>query len=1437
MQTSLRLLQTVSAYLPRTVLLERAQDPDLPRVRGRFVEGAVLFADISGFTALSERLSQLGRAGAEEVTAILNRCFTSLLDVLFAHGGDVLKFGGDALTAFFPGDQRQAAAAAQAALRMQEAMRAFREVQTSVGTFRLEMHAGVHWGRAFLAEVGSEDRMEDVFTGGVVNRTAEAEGAAGAGEVAVPAETFALLSEGFEGEAVGDGFYRVCGQRQEAAICLDEFPALDLHALEGAGGVALLKPYLVEGLYEKLLVHSNEIEGEHRRVTVLFIHAWGIDYEGDPDAAEKLDRYVTLVEEVAHRYGGVLNKVDMYTKGDKLMVLFGAPAAHENDEERALRCALDIRAEGARLGFELHHRFGVNAGHVFAGIVGSPLRKEYTVMGDAVNLAARLMGMAEEGQVVLSEAVRARAADPFELRFLGERPVKGKKAPVPVYEAVALAGREAPREETGRLIGREREMEQLRAVAGRALSGAGQVLTLVGEAGVGKSRLAEALADHCRAQGVAVFRGQCPSYGAIIPYFPWDEILRAFFDLPKEERAEVQRERLLRGLAASEAHLVPYAPLLGEIFGISLPDTPLTAALEPEQRKSRLFEVILELVRCRAGRTPLVLLFEDAHWMDDLSWELLDHAARTLLPLPLLMVVVSRPDPRLEAWGSLDCATDVPLAELPEEEARGLIASLLPLREVPPALSDLILTRSQGNPLFIDEIIQVLIQTGVVRADGGGVGDLSSVGLPDTIQGVIMTRIDHLDEGSRSVIKVASVLGRQFRRSFLRGIYPYEVDDPEMQGRLERLFDLGLLQVEEEGADSSYLFKHVLIQEVAYDSLPFARRKVLHHEAGRYIEAAFPDTLEEHCEFLAYHYNRTDDDEKALGYLMRAGVKTKRLYANKTAIGFYTDALRRLEQQEGDGEKARMAIECRSTLGDILKLVGRYPEALGHYEAGLSLSGQIEDRLRQARALQGIGQLRGRMGQYAEALGCHTRALSLVAEAGGDPALEGGLLNDVGTNHFRLGDYRTALGYFERSRSIRRELGDRRRQAFCEMNMGAAYGLLGDPSRAVELLEHAFEVFQKVGDREMETRVLANLSDVRMDSGDYRGAEEACLKAVEILKEIGDRQAELMMLDRLGGINARLGAYPEALAHFQQALALSREVGEAIVETITLNNIGQAHWQLGNYRQAFEVCQTALERARGCGARDTEATALHTLGLIAGSLGDASAALGRFQEAERIAGEVQNSALQSQIRVDLGRRLLSDGKGEAAARGISDALKAARQAGHREVELYGLVSLAVAHLHLGDLRQARALIAEAKRQNATVQHKETEVQTLKLEAEIAGREGRYSEAMDDYNAVFKLTRTLGIRREEGWILLGMGKALRRIGDDERAIAHQQEAIRISVETGDRPLQKKLLTDLLDFERDLGLRGARRGRKAARHRDKVREGIQQLRQAMRQTDMV
>jgi len=723
--------------------------------------------------------------------------------------------------------------------------------------------------------------------------------------------------------------------------------------------------------------------------------------------------------------------------------------------------------------------------------------------------------------------------------------------------------------------------------------------------------------------------------------------------------------------------------------------------------------------------------------MDDLSRELLDHLVRSLAHSPLLVTVASRPDPRLTEWDSLDCATSLQLAELPEEAARALIAALLSLPEIPPELSSLIIAKSQGNPFFIEEIAHALTETGVIREEGGApriVGNLSAVELPDTIQGVIMSRIDRLDEGNKSLIKVASVLGRQFRYSFLRGIYPYEIEEGQLQARLSALSELDLLSAEEGGEGTTYLFKHILIQEVAYDSLPFARRKVLHHRTGQYLETAFPDRLEEHYEFLAYHYHRTDDEEKALDYLMKAGAKTKHLYANQTAIGFYTDALQRLEQREENGKITRMKGECHSLLGDILKLVGRYPEALDHYAVTQSLAEQLGDHLLQARAYQSIGQLKSRTGQYAEALEDHTRALELVAQAGGDRALEGSLLNDLGTNHCWLGDYQTGLDYFARSRAIRHELGDERRAAFCEMNMGVIYAQLGDAVRAIDLLKQAEQIFQEVGDREMETRVLANLSDVRMASGDYRGAEEACQQALGVVEMTGDREAELLVRDRLGRICARLGAYPEAMEHFQQALRLAGQIGDLPMEAVSLNNIGQMRWYLGAYRQALKVCQTALDKARACGAKDTEAATLHTLGLMAGSVSEASTALNYFQEAERLAAEIENHALQVHIWINLGRRLLSVGKAREAAETIADALEKARQAGYKELELYGLVSLAVANLRLKDLLQAEKLIAEAKRQNAAIQDKETQLQILKLEAEMARQAERYSEALQRYEA-------------------------------------------------------------------------------------------------------
>jgi tetratricopeptide (TPR) repeat protein len=300
------------------------------------------------------------------------------------------------------------------------------------------------------------------------------------------------------------------------------------------------------------------------------------------------------------------------------------------------------------------------------------------------------------------------------------------------------------------------------------------------------------------------------------------------------------------------------------------------------------------------------------------------------------------------------------------------------------------------------------------------------------------------------------------------------------------------------------------------------------------------------------------------------------------------------------------------------------------------------------------------------------------------------------------------------------------------MNMGVAYRSLGDLPRAIELLEQAERVFREVDDTEMESRVLGNLSDVRVDSGDYQGAEQECLKALDISGQIGDREAELIMLDRLGWINARLGNYSEAIARSRHALALAREIGDSAMEALVLNNMGQVHWDLGNYREALDACEHSLRMARAkmLRAQDTEALALHTLGLITGSLGDAAAAMRNFQEAERIAGEIGKSSLQMHIRINIGRRLLATGNEQEAVEMLTAELDKAAQARNRELELYALVSLAVAHLHLGGLQRARELSDEATRRNVTIKDRATEVQILKLEAEIAVESECHEEARE-----------------------------------------------------------------------------------------------------------
>src|SRR5215212_4685334 len=976
-------LGAITTYIPSTLVREQLADPQPGRVRGAYWDGSVLFADLSGFTALSGTLSALGKQGAEEVSAIINNLFGALVEEIHRYRGGLLKFGGDAITAFFDSatlGERHAALASRAALAMQERMAEFAALVTRAGTFTLRLRIGVHSGKVFAAQVGDIEHIELVVTGRNINRVALAQEIADPGEVVISNTTSELLPE-----AHVEG-------RQSGFVLLRDMPAISappaadrwdwaeprggLHELAGlAMRLDALRPYLPRGLPRRFLEPSelaggtNDTgdTGEFRPVTVLFANFYPfsvtLDLLGDDcdTAVSVLNAYYRRAQEVVHRYGGIVNKVDMYTFGDKLMALFGAPAANEDDPLRAVRAALDLRGALAQANQEifgllnpqigrliqierqfLKQRVGLNTGVVFAGQVGSARRHEYTVMGQHVNLAARHMSAAEESAVIVSPATRRVIERHIALQDLAPVKLKGIDEPVPIaqalhpYEIAQEARRGVARPQ---LVGRAQEMQRMIAEARAALGSSGRIIALAGEAGAGKTRLIEdalqrlVLLSGDSESGIRPFfpySVECQSYEQNTAYAVVRELLRQFFNLHLAEDAPQQLAIVERRVAELAPGLARFSPLLGDLLGAAFDDTPLTAALTPEQRHDRAQELVEALLVADASERPLMLIIDDLHWADASSLDLLARLLRRAPQVPLLLLLGYRLDPPIaEPWRDLEYCMRIEVRELSPESSIDLMRALL--RGEPPAELAALIERTQGNPFFVEEVVRGLVEAGTLARDATGwrlTRALDESAVPDSIEGVITARLDRLEDRSREVLQVAAVVGRRFPYPVLSGVVARR---DELLDQLQQLSEAELILPEEIERDLAYLFRHALTRDVAYEAILYARRRELHRRVARRIEELNPDRLDEQLALLARHYLLAEEWEPAFDYHLRAGRQAQARYANREAIALYERALQiankiepRTKNQEpnaADGSRflvlGSQAVELHERLGVV----------------------------------------------------------------------------------------------------------------------------------------------------------------------------------------------------------------------------------------------------------------------------------------------------------------------------------------------------------------------------------------------------------------------------------------------------------------------------------------------------------------------------------------
>jgi class 3 adenylate cyclase/predicted ATPase len=978
-----------------------------------------------------------------------------------------------------------------------------------------------------------------------------------------------------------------CGQPLAAA------PAPSARVTPAAGPERAAAPasYTPRHLAEKILVSRGALEGERKQVTVLFADCVGftaLSSRLDPeDLHGIMDGLFQHVMEAVHRYEGTVNQFT----GDGVMALFGAPIAHEDHAVRAAAAALAIqkatRDYGDRLrserGLDFALRIGLNTGPVVVGRIGDDLRMDYTAQGETVNLAARLQSAAPPGGVLVSEATRRLVSDYFLTEDSGELTLKGLERPVRAWTVTAQRSRRGRFDvalERGLtpLVGRSGELAFLRESIDRVARGRGHVVSIVGPAGVGKSRLAWELKRELMSAGVTYLEAHCLPHGASAPLHPVIQMLEANFRLEEGEAVETQVAKVEHGVSALDPDLAWTIPYLKHLLALPAPEVD-AEGLDQLQRKRRMMEAVRALMFRGARHRPLVLVAEDLQWMDAGSDEFFTLTIDSVPSHAVLFVTTYRAG-YAPSWGDRSFHRRLSLEPLPDDETLQMSAKLLEVDDLAPALRQFVLRRAEGNPFFVEELARYLREHDLVApgADGATLRrELAEGEVPSTVHDLLTARIDRLPEPLKRTLQLTAVLGREFSLSLVQALADGG-EDPKPQ--LDELVRLELLHEKDLFPELTYRFGHLLIQQVAYQGLLLRARAELHARAGAALERLPAGRADEVLQQIAEHYARSGERERAVSFLVRAGDRWLSLFAYADARADYARALDALEGgtrspgeyrtvleklgdvawAEGDlreaqerwhaalpieqtgGEPTRVA-ELHRKLGVAAWAAGDKERAVAHLERGLDALGGATSTIEAARLYQEFGRIHFRLGDHERAIDWAKRALALGSQLGAVDVISHAY-NTWGVALARAGDVEGGAELVARSleQALARQLGAVACRAYT--NLAVMYATL-DHARSVEYCREGLALAQRIGDQLQQSWLYCTLAGGHCTlAGDYDGGVRAAEAAVELDRRLGQRNHLPIPLIILGQIHQCRGAYDESAACYRQALEVAEEVGE-----------------------------------------------------------------------------------------------------------------------------------------------------------------------------------------------------------------------------------------------------------------------------------------------------
>ena len=988
---------------------------------------------------------------------------------------------------------------------------------------------------------------------------------------------------------------RFCGACGSALNTSAPASALAAPAAETPRPLATATPSSVAAPPRSSPEGAGQPQEERRLVTVLFCDLVGftpVAEQLDPEEVRDLQAlFFDGMTAQIERYGGTVEKY----AGDAVLALFGAPVAHEDDAERAVLCALGMQkaiepvAEQGRERWQVEPaiRVGVNTGEVVSGTWSASGRTDIAVTGDAVNTAARIQAAAEPGEVLVgTETMRLTRR---RIRY-GERrdvPLKGKAGTVSVYPALRVRERFGERWETSEqaspLIGRDREMVQLLDAWVRSQGGEGQLVTLIGDAGVGKSRLIAELIDKVAGgSAIRVVRARCLSYGQQISLWLVADLLRSLFGIGEQaglEDLQVRLRAALPGLLSASDHGTQEEALdvLGELLGLP-PGSSMVAHAGPQIRRQALIRGLRLVLGALSERAPTVVVLEDLHWIDEGSEHVLKELLSDVPGLRLLVLAAQRPgwNAPWSEWGWTERLTLRPLAEA---DAALLAGAVLGGRTLSAELERHVDERAGGNPFFVEEMLRALQESGgLVQRDGTmHLATGAAERLPSTLTEVLLARLDRLEAEVRSVAQVASVVGRSFGVTLLARIM--ERERSALEASLTAL-QQAEIAFPRRGTDLEYVFKHVSMREVTYNTLVQKRRQELHLRTARSMAALYP--ADEYVEMIAYHYAKTDAHAEAVEWLERAGDRAAGVYANETAQEHFRETIERLGILESE---PRVVARLDEKLGSVLVTAGRYEEGVKALERAVAV-------YREERDLEAAGRATARMGLAHRLSGAPEEGIALVqpmievlAGTGPSDSLTS-LYLALAQLLFLMGRYREMHGAAERAGELARAIGDERLLGEAEERRGTALHMLGQPGEARRVIEGALPLVERGGDLLSIWRTHLNLGEALKISGDLQASMRSTERSVDTAKRIMNLDQMAFSLSNLGAVLALLGDWKGAREALERAVALSREGGGRDPNSLT--GLAQLCLWEGNGEEASRLLRDALALAEQSGDRQMQ---------------------------------------------------------------------------------------------------------------------------------------------------------------------------------------------------------------------------------------------------------